>query len=61
MSNKVHRGRSKKDTVKTLSLRLTQDEYDGLKALAESRLRSASGQAVREIKRAIERHQGGES
>ena len=61
MSNKVHRGRSKKDTVKTLTLRLTQDEYDGLKALAESRMRNAPGQAVREIQRAIERYRGGES
>jgi len=61
MSGAVHRGRSKKDTVKTLTLRLTQQEYDALKVIAESRMRSASGQAVREIQRAIERYQGGES
>jgi len=39
-----------------LTLRLTQEEYDGLKELAESLCRKASGQAVWEIQRAVKRY-----
>jgi len=56
MSDTVHRGRSKKDASRVLTLRLTQEEYDGLKELAESLCRKASGQAVWEIQRAVKRY-----
>ena len=53
MSDTVHRGRSKEDANRPLTIRLTQEEYDGLKELAESLCRTVSGQVVWEIQRAI--------
>jgi predicted transcriptional regulator len=50
----THRGRSK-DGNKTLTIRLTQDEWAKLKELAEQELRSASGQAVWIIKQRLSR------
>ena len=52
MKHKVHRGRPK-DGAKALMIRLTEDEYSKLKALAERELRSASGQAVWIIKQRL--------
>ena len=56
MSDTVHRGRSKKDANRRVSIQLTQEEYDDLKELAESLCRTVSGQVVWEIQRAVGRH-----
>jgi len=53
MSNTVHRGRSKERANRRLTIHLTQEEYDSLRELAESLCRTASGQAVWEIQKAI--------
>jgi len=44
--SKVHRGRSKQDTQKVLSIRLTEEEYEKLKTAAEVELRTAPAQAL---------------
>jgi len=53
MSDTVHRGRSKEDANRQLTIRLTQEEYDDLKELAESLCRTVSGQVVWEIQGAL--------
>jgi hypothetical protein len=55
MSDTVHRGRSQKDASRRLAIQLTQEEYDDLKELAESLCRTASGQVVWEVQRALAR------
>ena len=56
MSDTVHRGRSKEDATRRLTINLTQEEFDALKGLAESLCRTATGQAVWEIQKALARH-----
>ena len=56
MSDTVHRGRRKKDATRKITISLTKEEFDALKRLAESQCRTATGQAVWEIQKALARH-----